>query len=427
MTLPLPGQKRPFHPFQGTAARLRALLTVSQLLLGACGAGGDGGLPITSYWVQAGLVVADLNIDGLDDVMVASSYVAGAPPHPGYVEVYMQMAPGLFHDVQRFATAPDPWGLHAGDLNSDGWLDLVAATPASLPIQADLPNDSGGVSLLIQNPSTPGQFLPSRWLATGGAAQHAAISYLNNDGLADLAVADGVLVNARALVYTQSPIAPGSFASPVTLSTGGLRGTTAVVTHDLNGDGRNDIVLAATDSVVVFYQSPLGGYEPALVLSAGLAVSSVAVADLDGNQRPDIVVANAGLAGSGGTGGSSLSILLQTGPGVFSANTLAMPDGTRQVAVGDLNNDGLPDLAAISLVYQAQDLPSQISVVLQSGVVPGQFALHQRQEGPQSANFLALGHANGDALTDIFVNAGPAVLLQSSSTPGSFAPPQALR
>lgn len=411
-----------------TMTRLHWAIAIAVSLLAGCGGGGgEASNVIAPYWVQGGVVVADFNGDGHADVAVAKTYIAGPPPHPGYVDIYLQTAAGIYAPPVQYAVGPDPWGLSVGDVDGDGRLDLVAATPMSLAPEADVTGDSGGVAILRQDRARPGFFLSSVWLATGGSADHAAISDLNADGLPDLVVADGVLANGRALLFLQRPSLPGEFAAPASLLAGNGRGAKTVAVADMNGDGRNDVILAAQDGVVIFYQLATGGFGPATVLAAGIAVSGVAVADLDGDVRLDVVAANAGNAPSGGTGGSTVTALLQTAPSSFIASNLVVADGARRVAIGDVNGDRIPDIVVVSLVYQAQKIPSLVSGFLQSPTSRGQFAAGGVYDGPYTGDFVAIGDVNGDGLNDIVVNDGPSVLLQRATAPGTFTPVSSLR
>lgn len=401
---------------------------LTALALSACGGGGGGGdAVITPFWNRSGLVVADFNGDGRSDLAVAAAYISGPPPHPGYVEIYLQSAVGVFDAPVRYPIGPDPWGMSAGDANGDGRLDLVIATPNALPIQPDTISDSGGISLLWQDAAQPGRFLVSQWLATGGMADDATIARLDGDAWADLMVADAVSVNARTLLLQQNPAVPGTFLAPVSLPTGSGGGSNDVSVADINGDGRTDIALAAQDSIVVFYQKATGGFEPAVVFGAGIHTQGVAVADVDGDGRADLVAANTGNAPSGGTGGASVSILLQSSPGIFVATQIPVADGARRVAIGDLNHDGIPDVAVVSMVYQNLYSPSRISVLLQSAASRGQFSVAGVYAGPDPGSFIAIGDMNGDGRNDLVLETGPSVLMQSASAPGTFAAVQDLR
>ena len=117
----------------------------------------------------------------------------------------------------------------------------------------------------------------------------------------------------------------------------------------------------------------------------------------------------------------------ETSPGGFIATDITVADGARRVAIGDLNGDGVPDIAVVSLVYQALGTPSRVSVLLQSLTIRGQFAVSGVHDGPISGNFIAIGDVNGDSRNDIVVNDGPSTLLQRATAPGTFEPVRPLR
>jgi len=390
--------------------------------LTACGGGGDGQIP--AFDLAGGVVVADFDGDGRDDVALAFVHVAGPPPHAGFVRLFRQSAAGGFENPVDYRVGPDPYGLSTGDFDGDGLLDLVVASPGSAaePNAADI-----GISILRQDPAARGRFLPAQWAVTAGAAAtDAAIARLTDDGFADVVVADGRSANGRALVLAQNPARPGELLAPVSLDGIG-HGSDDLAVGDVNGDSLVDVVLAAYDVVAIFYQQPGGGFAPVVTLAAGQRSSGVALADLDGDGSTDMAVANAGNAPSGGTGAASVSILRQTVPGLFVVDNIALADGARRVAIGDLNADGVPDIAVVSIVFQAIDRPSRVTVVLQSPTDRGQFSVGTAFDGPPNGTFIAIGDLNGDRRNDILINDGPSVLLQRATAPGTFQPLAPLR
>ena len=68
-------------------------------------------------------------------------------------------------------------------------------------------------------------------------------------------------------------------------------------------------------------------------------ISQVAIADMNGDGMPDLVSAD-----------FNVSLFLQTSPGVFASPIALYPGGANWVAVGDLNGDGIPDIALADAV-----------------------------------------------------------------------------
>src|SRR5438105_2090066 len=77
---------------------------------------------------------------------------------------------------------------------------------------------------------------------------------------------------------------------------------------------------------------------PASNVVTGGGPTAVAVGDLNGDGKPDLVIAN----GNAGT----ISVLLNAGNGTFAAAVnYTVGSQPVSIAIGDVNGDGAPDLA----------------------------------------------------------------------------------
>jgi hypothetical protein len=112
-----------------------------------------------------------------------------------------------------------------------------------------------------------------------------------------------------------------------------------VAVADVNGDGRPDLVATTYSQVSVLLGNGDGSFKAAKNFSTGVREYSIAVADLNGDGKLDLVTANA-------YSSNNVSVLLGKGNGSFQA-AVNYTVGTQPsaVAVADLNGDGVPDLA----------------------------------------------------------------------------------
>jgi hypothetical protein len=168
---------------------------------------------------------------------------------------------------------------------------------------------------LLQDPLNAGTFLPAISFAVGQQPIAVKIADLNGDGLADLAVANlgspSDLTTASVSVLLQDLAHPGHFLPATNYHTGTASEDVAI--GDLNGDGKPDLVVANSGgSVSVLLQDPArpGGFLPA-VNYPGKGPSSVGIGDLNGDGLPDIAVADS----------TSATVMFQNpgAPGTFFA------------------------------------------------------------------------------------------------------------
>jgi hypothetical protein len=148
----------------------------------------------------------------------------------------------------------------------------------------------------------------------------------------------GLIVGVRS-AQTASPFTPGP-GSPITTGPG----STFVATGDLNGDGKPDVVVVNSgtgtngNSISILLATSGGAFTTPVNVPVGPSPADVAIGDVNGDGRPDLVVTNSN---------DTISVLLNVGGGAFAApSTLpdfagSLPEG---VAIADVNHDGANDI-----------------------------------------------------------------------------------
>jgi len=202
---------------------------------------------------------------------------------------------------------------------------------------------------------------------------------------------------------------PVSFAAATTYGTGGYLAA-SVLLADVNNDGRLDLVVAnncqygggcANGDVSVLLGNGDGTFQNAVSFDAGYEPRAIAVADVNGDGLPDLVVANLCENESCSNGG--VSILLGNGDGTFRPPVTYSSGGyeATSVTIADVNGDGHPDVVVANLC-EGGPCVSVVSVLLGNG--DGSF----RQpvgysSGGEEALSVAIGDMNGDGFPDVVV------------------------
>ena len=191
--------------------------------------------------------------------------------------------------------------------------------------------------------------------ATGSAPGSVAIGDLNGDGKPDLVIANYEAITISVLLNSGD----GSFEAKRDYRT--TSSPAAVAIADLNRDGAPDLATANIDTstVSVLANRGDGSFEAGLEYPTGRGPITVAIGDLNADGKPDLATAN-------GNGGNSISVLLNRGDGSFRAKRDYRTAGSTpvSVAIGDLNGDGKPDLVATAHLGR---LTGKVSVLLNRG------------------------------------------------------------
>lgn len=349
-------------------------------------------LPLTTNtWTMA---TADLLGNGHQDILSGDGTLL--------------MGDGTGHFTAGPSQTPANWMVFA-DINGDGKPDLIetdTSTQVAVLLNTTQPADTA-----------PSFAAPVYFNAGTGGLSMVVAADVNGDGIPDLVAIDNGYYMVDVLINTT--VQGGNtvtFSNPQALQAGNQVNWIAV--GDLNGDGLADIVATNNmdNTISVFMNgTTLGGTTPNFaaqqVFSVGNFPNGVAIADINGDGNPDVIVSSMDLDNNGI---NYFSVLLNnTGNGSMTANLAAeqvVETGSNPnvVIALDIDGDGKPDVVTVN------NNDCTVSVLLNTTAANSStvsFAAPQAFSTGVDPEDVAAADVNGDGKPDL-------VVLDSASSGG---------
>jgi hypothetical protein len=351
--------------------------------------------------------VGDFDGDGLDDLALPAL-------NGGTVDIPRNQGDGTFAVGGSYPVGDEPIGVATGHLDEDEFLDLVVTNRGSEDLSVLFGNGDGTFG--------PEQRYSLHIHPVGSWVDGVAIADLDGDGWQDLV---GVGTSLQPALWIMLGTGGGQF-SPAVFGDYGIWGSRQLAIADFDEDGVLDLARASwyADQVIwllgrgdgTFVSGDFHGTH-ATEYPGGVAV---AVGDLDGNGRSDLVQANWST--------NDVSVLVADGAGTFAPESRfcvvdappPCPAGShpRSLAIGELTSDSHLDLAVVN------ESSDTISILAGDGAGNFTFFFSLSVSAGAELSSVALGDLDDANGTDI-VAVGPGsslafVFLNDGA--GSFVP-----
>jgi FG-GAP-like repeat len=295
----------------------------------------DGTYQTTTSWCSTGqpycqqqaVFAADVNQDGKQDLVVATS---------NYVWVLLGKGDGTFQAAVNSITGTSSINLYVVDVNGDGKPDAILNN-AGGSIAICLGKGDGTFQAAIAGPTVP------------SGSTLFGVADVNGDHKVDLVEAPCAGTSLQVCVYTGN--GDGTFANVPVVTNTGLQFASVYFTYqlaDMDGDGKLDVVLSEFPSGVPGLEpfdptaQPQGSFL-ALGKGDGTFASAtqiaarggqLAVGDLNGDGVPDLILTGSGVDVYVGTGGGAVAL---------KGSYFASPNINTAAVIADFNGDGKAD------------------------------------------------------------------------------------
>ncbi len=226
------------------------------------------------------VVIGDLDEDGRPEMVVTNAT-------SNNISIYQNLSTIgniAFANKIDFAVGNNPKSVCIGDIDGDGKVDITVANTGSNNVSVFLnTSNTGGISLVSKVDFT-----------TGTAPNFVTLGDFNGDTKLDLAITNQN-DNSVSILKNTSSVSSISFATKVDFTTGTT--PTSIALGDLDGDSKVDLVVSnqATNTVSVLRNNSnidTISFNTKVDFTTGNGTASVAVGDLDGDEKPDIAIAN---------------------------------------------------------------------------------------------------------------------------------------
>lgn len=298
------------------------------------------GLPTSGLY--RGLAVADLDNDGHPDVI-------GGSAQPGMISIWKGRGPGGLDEVFNIPVKGEVQSVAAADVNGDGWKDIVYSVQ----------KEASGIAVLINREGL-------RWEAGAGPTetgvyQGLRLADINADGHMDV-----IAANRTSNLQGGVQVWLGDGAGGWPAETGPERAGeyNDVAAGDFNEDGHLDIAAAGwgKNSVLkIWFGDGAGGWSVGQTLSEGSGYG-LAAADIDGDGRVDLLAGSyrAGVAVFKGNGDGTFTRIPAGETGSFwrPAALDRDGDGTAEIFAGSLDGRGIQGFKMMPAEKRYEPFPS---------------------------------------------------------------------